>query len=129
MYDYKEGVIVSSDALFSGMNDRASASFIFNNRLYIIDGKNYLVYDGSSVKSVLTAAYIPTTYINVIPSGENADIGKEYEQRNILQPKFKTTFIADGSTKEFYMNENELDSIVGVEVSSLGGRKNNRTFK
>lgn len=116
LYDYKEGVIESSDALFSGMNDRRSASFIFNNKLYIIDGLNYLVYDGFTVKNVLSEAYIPTTYINVVPSGENADIGKEYEQRNILQPKFKTTFIADGKTTEFYLNENELNSVVGVEV-------------
>lgn len=115
-YDFKEGVLSSGDALFSGMNDAKSESFIFNNKLYIIDGLNYLVYDGSTVASVLTNAYIPTTYINVVPSGENADIGKEYEQRNILQPKFKTTFIADGTTTEFCLNENELDSIVSVEV-------------
>ena len=113
---YVEGVISKDDALFVGMSDRRSASFIFNNRLYIIDGKNYLVYDGESVKSVLDDAYIPTTYINIIPSGENADIGIEYEQRNILQPKFKHTFIADGETTEFFMNENELEEVSEVKV-------------
>lgn len=113
---FVEGVISKEDALFVGMNARRSASFIFNNRLYLIDGKNYLVYDGNTVKSVCDSAYIPTTYINIIPSGENADIGTEYEQRNILQPKFKHTFIADGTTTEFYMNENALEEVSEVKV-------------
>ena len=113
---YKEGVIETQDALYSGMNSRKSASFIFNNRLYIIDGKNYLVYDGSNVGKVTDNAYIPTTYINIVPSGENADIGTEYEQRNMLQPKFKHTFIADGETTDFYMNENLLDEVSEVKV-------------
>ena len=113
---YYEGVSLSSDTLFTDMNERKSASFIFNNRLYIIDGKNYLVYDGASVSSVKDNAYIPTTYICIIPAGENANNGVEYEQRNILTPKFKHTFIADGETTEFCMNENGLDSIVSVKV-------------
>ena len=113
---FTEGVISTADALFVGMNSRRSASFIFNNRLYLIDGKNYLVYDGNTVSSVLSAAYVPTTYINIIPSGENADIGTEYEQRNVLQPKFKHTFIADGTTTEFYMNENALEAVTEVKA-------------
>jgi hypothetical protein len=113
---FVEGEIKQEDALFVGMNCRRSASFIFNNRLYLIDGKNYLVYDGKAVRNVLDSTYIPTTYINIIPSGENADIGTEYEQRNILQPKFKHTFIADGTTTEFYMNENDLEEISEVKV-------------
>ncbi len=116
LLQYKEGVLISEDALFSDMNTRKSASFIFNNKLYIIDGKNYLVYDGYELKNALDNAYIPTTYINIVPSGANADIGIEYEQRNILQPKFKHTFIADGETTDFYLNENQIDSIVQVKV-------------
>lgn len=113
---YVEGVLTAEDALFSDMNTRKSASFIFNNKLYIIDGKNYLVYDGDSIKNVLDNSYVPTTYINIVPSGENADIGTEYEQRNILSPNFKSTFIADGTATDFYLNENMLDEIVEVKV-------------
>ena len=113
---YYEGAIKTEDALFAGMNTRKSASFVFNNRLYIVDGVNYLLYDGSKVSSVLDNAYIPTTYKNIIPSGENADAGAEYEHRNLLQPKFKHTFFGDGENKVFYMNENELDAIAEVKV-------------
>ena len=111
---YYEYVLPNSDALYLFMNYRKSQHFVFNNRLYILDGKNYLVYDGSSISQVKNSAYVPTTYIGIIPAGENADIGTEYEQRNILTPKFKHTFIADGTTKEFFMNENNLDSVVSV---------------
>lgn len=113
---YKEGVIETQDALYSDMNNRKSASFVFNNRLYLIDGKNYLVYDGNTVEKVLDSAYIPTTYINIVPSGANADIGKEYEQRNVLQPKFRHTFIADGETLAFHLNENLLDEVSEVKL-------------
>ena len=102
--------------LYGQMEKNKSESFVFNNKLYIIDGSNYLVYDGLSVKSALEDAYIPTTYKNIIPSGENANIGLNYEERNILQPKFKHTFYADGQNKTFYLNEKELDSIDEVKV-------------
>ena len=113
---YTEGDLTDADALWTDMNERRSTSFVFNNRLYLIDGKNYLVFDGERVRAVRDAAYVPTTYINIIPSGENADIGTEYEQRNLLSPCFKHTFIADGVTTEFYMNENALEEIVEVKV-------------
>lgn len=114
---YYEGEIKKTDALFAGMNARKSASFIFNNRLYIIDGKNYLVYDGTSVTEVKNSAcYIPTTYINVVPGGVNADAGSAHEGRNLFSPQFKTTFVPDGLTADFYLNEKELDSIESVYV-------------
>lgn len=114
--EYYEGVVGSADILYNAMNPHKSVYFIFNNWLYILDGANYLVYDGSTVKSVKDNAYVPTTYINIVPAGDNADIGVEYEQRNILTPQFKHTFVADGTTTEFCMNEKDLDSIVSVKV-------------
>lgn len=113
---YYASVSKTSDILFQNMAEHKSVSFIFNNRLYLLDGQNYLVFDGSSVSQVKNNAYVPTTYIGIVPAGENADIGQEYEQRNILTPKFKHTFIADGTTREFAMNEDNLDSVVSVKV-------------
>lgn len=101
--------------VYEEMSDRESKSFVHKNKLYIIDGANYLVYDGA-VKNAAVDAYIPTTYINIVPGGENADNGEEYEQRNILSPYFKHTYIADGVTTEYYLNENMLDGIKEVKV-------------
>lgn len=96
--------------IFQEMNERKSTSFIVNNRLYIIDGKNYLCYDGSDIVPVSDQAYIPTTYINITSKGT----GDEYEHRNLLQPKFKHTFISDGENTKFYFNEpfDEINSVV-----------------
>ena len=113
---YYEGVSNSSNLLFNDMNERKSSSFICNNKLYIIDGKNYLVFDGKTVEHVKKNAYVPTTYIGIIPSGENADNGTEYEPRNMITPKFKSTFKATGEATEYFLNENELDSIISVKV-------------
>lgn len=114
---YKSHLLCTQYALCNEMNTRPSQSFTFNDSIYIIDGKNY--WRGSAP---VTDAYIPTTYINIIPGGENADAGTQKEQRNMLSPYFKHTFIADGETTEFYMNENELDEtdisvkVYGVEA-------------
>ena len=119
--EFYEGITTAADELYAAMNEHKSEYFIFNNLLYIIDGKNYLVYDGTDIMPVVNygdkhPVYVPTTYINIIPSGENANAGTEYEQRNVLTPRFKHTFVADGTTKDFYMNENMLDSVVSVKV-------------
>ena len=105
-----------TESRYSGMNEHDSQSFVFNNRIYIIDGKNYLVYDGESVSLAADEAYVPTTYINIVVGGENADAGKEYEPRNMLSPYFRHTFVADGETTEYHMNENMLEGIESVKV-------------
>ncbi len=114
---YTEREWKSTNIIYEDMNEQKSTAFTFNNKLYIIDGKNYLVYDGRKLASVLDEAYIPTTYISIVPgSTEISDAGKEYEQRNILQPKFINTFVGDGVTKEYCLNERDLEEICEVKV-------------
>lgn len=114
--DFIEQTLHADDALFAAMNKHRSCSFVFYDKLYVIDGKNYLVFDGEKIADVCENAYVPTTYIGIIPSGENADNGTEYEQRNLLSPYFKHTFVADGVTTEFFLNENKLEGIEDVRV-------------
>ena len=72
------------------MKEAKSSSFVYNNRLYLIDGEHYITVYEDEEKN-LTAenvdeekAYIPTTYAD----------GVMYEQRNMLTDKFveKTYF-------------------------------------
>lgn len=114
---YYEGWLEKDDAIFKKMNTAKSTSFVFNNRLYIIDGKNYLVYNGSTIAEVKDGeCYVPTTYINIVPGGVNADAGSAHEGRNFFSPKFKTTFVPDGLTAEYYLNEKDIDSVDAVVV-------------
>lgn len=111
---YYESVIKPLTSSSLAMNELKSTSFVFNNYLYIIDGKNYLVYNGESLSKV--SGYIPTTRKNIVVGGDNADTGVEIEQRNILSDQFKNTFIADGETSKYYLSERDLNSIDSVEV-------------
>ena len=92
--------------LFSNMAETKSRSFVYNNKLYINDGKNYIFYDGSKVKSVDEIAFIPTTTIARSPSGG----GTLYQPVNLLQSKRKNSFLANGTDKVYILDCSGLDS-------------------
>lgn len=106
---------------FFGINEAKSMSFVMNNRLYIVDGKNFIVFDTENYffESVSAKAYIPTTYINIRPNAENGNAGTEYEQRNMLSPYFKNTFIGDGATFDYYLNEKDIEEVTAITVNGL----------
>lgn len=95
------------------MNNTNTSFFIFNDKVYINDGSNYLVYDGK-LKKVVEEAFIPTTTINRSPSGG----GTIYQDINLLQPKRINTFCADG-TKDYYLDTTEIDSVDEVYVNDV----------
>lgn len=90
--------------LYSGLNPRRSQSFIYNNIWYFKDGLNYLRYDGETIKEV--EGYIPTTSIGRKPSGG----GSTYEDVNMLTGIGINTFLADGKSKDFYLDSQGIDS-------------------
>ena len=61
---YKGDTVVYSD-----MNDERSKSWQIEDKLYIVDGKRLLVYDGTSVKTASDGAKIPVLTIAKSPSG------------------------------------------------------------
>ena len=95
------------------MNNNKSSFAIFNERLYIVDGLNYLVYDGTSLKNVKDDnPYIPTTTISRSPSGG----GEMYQDVNVLQPLRKNSFVADGTT-DYYLDTTNIDAVTEVKVN------------
>lgn len=99
--------------IYSGMNPRKSQSFIYANIFYIKDGLNYLEYDGTTCAPVV--GYVPTTTIGKAPSGE----GTVYEDVNLLSPKRKNSFVADGSSKIYVLDAKGLLSIDKVYVNDI----------
>lgn len=100
--------------LKSNMNNEKSSFVIFNEKLYIVDGSNYLVYDGTTLKNVSDDnPYIPTTTISRSPSGG----GEPYQDVNVLQPSRRNSFIADGTSTEYYLDTTNIDSVVEVKVN------------
>lgn len=92
--------------LYSAMKDTRSKSWQIEDKLYIADGKAFLVYDGTTVKKASENAYIPTLTIAKSPSGG----GEQYEPLNLLQPGFTELFGGTATDKTFQLSFSGLDS-------------------
>lgn len=94
------------EVIYSNMTEHKSNFFIFKDKLYIMDGTNYLVYDGTEVKKVEEGAYIPTTSISRSPLGG----GAIYEDVNMLSDYRKNSFCADGTSTEYKLDVESIDN-------------------
>ena len=96
--------------IYNKMAENKSTFMVANNILYIVDGKQYLRYNGTEIKEV--EGYIPTTSISRAPSGG----GTIYEDVNLLNPIRKNSFCADGISKEYILDVEKFDSDYEVKV-------------
>lgn len=95
--------------LFDDMNDTKCCFNRADVNLYINDGKNYLVYDGLEVKRVCEdKPVIPRTTISRRAGSMGG--GETLEDVNLLTPKRINSFLADGESKEFYLDTQGIDS-------------------
>jgi len=95
--------------------ENLSQSITYSNKLYVLDGLNFVVYDGKTAQRVEDSedCFVPTTYI----ARNYAGGGSQYQQRNLLNPKFKNLATGDGTNKEFQLSELELDYVLEVKVN------------
>lgn len=104
--------------LFSNMEETKSRSFVYNDKLYINDGRNYIFFENNEIKTVESVASIPMTTIARNPSGG----GTLYQPVNLLQSKRKNSFLANGTDKSYTLDTNGLDS-TEVEATVNGMKK------
>lgn len=116
----------STTELFSGMNIIESKSFIYNNTLFILDGINYLEYDGTEVTEVVGT--IPELTYWRTPEGatsidDGIDPDQIYQEANLLTSKRKNKFIGDGSSTKYVLLNGGLDSAVvgGLVEATVDG--------
>ena len=106
LYEWSNFPIGEKTLLHSNMNNNMRSSFVvLNKKVYILDGINYLVYDGSTLKNVKENAYIPTTTISRAPSGG----GELYQDINLLSKYRKNQFLADGVAITYYLDAVNID--------------------
>ena len=102
---------------YSGSNDKRSKSIQIQGKLYVFDGKKLLQYDGTSVVTVESVAYVPTVLIAKTPTGG----GAAYEPVNLLQPKRIETFLGTTSATVYQLGAINLTSIDEVWVMNNVG--------
>jgi hypothetical protein len=100
--------------VYTGLAERIVKYAEFGGKLLIADGTQILTYDGNTVADLSVNAFIPQTWTGKDPSAAN---GKAYQQRNLLQPKFKEGFIGDGTATVYQLSEKppfDADLVVAV---------------
>jgi hypothetical protein len=83
-------------------SDKRSQTVLFHNRLYFVDGQEYVCVDGNTVTRPSDGAYTPTTYLDGVP----------YEQKNMLTDRFWEIY-----TKPSY--EGKHDGVEGYSFYSF----------
>ena len=127
IYEYNGGLIIHSgdwlldttkqigtneSIIYEGANDAPSMGFVFDGAFYFKDGKNYLKYDGETVKDVVAEAYVPTTSISRKPMGG----GKTFEDVNMLSDYRKNSFRADGAGFSYFLDTLNIDEDFAPQV-------------
>ena len=111
---YKKDGSNAPQLIRSGLKDAFSTSFSMAKKLYILTGSEFLCFDGSTVSDVSDSAYLPSTTIARAPSGG----GTFLESVNLLSAWRKNSFIADGTSKAYYLDSSGLDTdAVSVTVN------------
>ena len=110
--------------IYTDMNNERSCFNKINDKLYINDGKNYLVYDGINLKKVKENVFIPTTTIGRKAGGNGG--GETLQDINLLQPKRINSFVGDGTSKEYYLDAQNIDETVVTAIVN-GTNKTEKT--
>jgi hypothetical protein len=99
-------------SIYSSLANSKVTFFVMNDKCYIMDGMNYLVYDGTTVSQV--TGYIPTLTISRDPAGG----GTPNEDFNLISSGFKDSFSADGTATVYQLSLTDLDvTTVTAEVN------------
>ena len=85
--------------------------FGYSDKLYILDGEEYRVYDGTTMATV--SGYVPCVAIGCLPAGG----GTEYESVNKLTAKRWQQFSGDGSSKDYKLLEEDIVSVDSVKIN------------
>ena len=107
--------LISKEVLKEDMNESSSIMFFYNENIFILDGKNYLKFDGSSLINVEDEAYVPTTAVSRAPSGG----GEPLEGINLLGNRRKNSFVGDGSSKDYYVDAVQIEAVNKVTVNDV----------
>lgn len=100
------------------MADNRSRGFVFDKKLYLLDGERFRVYDGETLAAVADNAHVPTIIINRNPTGG----GQAYEALNLLSRTWEESFLGTADAKDYQLTTTELaaDEVTAQVLNSDG---------
>ena len=100
------------------MADARSRSFVFDQKLYLLDGTAYRVYDGTTLKKVSETAKVPTIIIARSPTGG----GTAYEALNMLSKAWTESFLGTAEDTVYQLTTTELgtEAVTAEMLNSEG---------
>lgn len=105
--------------IYSDMNNLRSTAFQHDKKLFILDGKTYLVYgefdDAYAVKKVQDIATVPMCYLAMKPDGTG---GAKRHDVNVLTPKRTYSFLVTEATKEFHLTADDSMKLTSEKVTA-----------
>ena len=113
LYDYNPVTKELKTIKETGMNPGKSTAFTYNNIFFILDGINYLEYDGVTLKDV--EGTIPNVAIHNMVSGETSFL----EDANLLTDYCYEEFLTDGKSTEFKLVKSELSDVKVYSIKGL----------
>ena len=118
LYRWEDGETGAVFTELGAMADARSVSFRFDDRLYLLDGTEYRVYDGSTLAAVSAGAYVPTVVISRNPTGG----GTAYEAMNLLGTRWRESFLGTAEDKTYQLTADGLDETpVTAELLNADG--------
>lgn len=113
LYDITD--VLHPKVLKEDIHNARSIGFSTCGKFWLLTGREYLVYDGESVKHVSEIATRPVTSIGRDPLGG----GQVYDDVNLLSKYRENRFLADGSAKKYQLDTTDLDADA-VEITVNG---------
>lgn len=87
--------------------------FGFDEKVYLLDGVHYKVWDGGEAGFVDVEGYVPLIQTATTPGGA----GTLLENVNRLNGKRRVEFSPDGKAKDFCLPETDIDEVLGVTLA------------
>lgn len=107
--------------IMSGLANAKAAFFVFNDVCYMVNGTDFVQYDGTTASRVV--GYVPTITLSMLPDGSAA---AENEQLNILSNSWKDSFNANGTATVYTLSYSGL-SVTTVKAWISGVEKTEGT--
>lgn len=95
-----EGETLAAEALWQEMADAQSFAVQMDRKLFLLDGKRMLVYDGTKVSPADTMGTPATIERAKSPLGG----GVQFAPANMLSPDLAEYFVADGESCDYYLD-------------------------